>query len=156
MKAFAFRLEQVLHWRQTQVNLQKSRVAGAAGRLAEIAANLEARRAELATAAARIAEAPTGAALASYAGFRERSRVRIGDLEAQALAAQRALTLEMKRLTEANQRSRLLEHLKQAGQDRWSREFDREIAAFADEAFLCRMHLRRTEKIQLKTERTGA
>jgi flagellar export protein FliJ len=151
MKAFTFRLEQALCWRHTQVDLQKSRVAGAAGQVAEIGATLETRRSELADAAARIAEGPTGAALASYAGFKQKSRALIGDLEAQALAAQRALTLEMNRLTEASQRSRLLENLKQTGQARWHREFDREIAAFADEAFLFRI-----QKIQLKTGRTGA
>jgi flagellar export protein FliJ len=139
MKAYTFRLEQALRWRETQAILQKTRVAGAVGHLAEIVASLEARRVELANAAVRIAYGPTGAALASYAGFREKSRARIGDLEAQALAAQRALDLEMNRLMEANQRSRLLENLKRAGQDRWRREFDRELAAFADEAFLCRI-----------------
>jgi hypothetical protein len=151
VKNFSFRLEQALRWRQTQVSLQKSRVAGAAGVVAEIAATLEVRRAELANAAARIAEGPTGAALVSYAGFKEKSRARIGELEAQALAAQRTLTVEMNRLTEAGQRSHLLENLKQAGETRWRREFDRELADFADEAFLCRL-----QKIQSKTGRTGA
>jgi hypothetical protein len=139
MKAFTFPLEQALRWRETQVNLRKSRVAGAAGRLAEIAAILEGRRTELANAAARIVDAPTGAALVSYAGFREKSRARIRDLEAQALVAQRTLTLEMNGLTEARQRSRLLENLKRTDQTRWRREFDRELATFADEAFLCRI-----------------
>jgi hypothetical protein len=138
MKAFAFRLEQALRWRQTHANLQKTRVAGAAGRLAEIAASLEARRAELANAAIRIADGPTGTALDSYAGFREKSRAGIGDLEAHALAAQRTLDLEMNRLIEANQRLRVLENLKRTGQGRWRREFDRELAAFAEEAFLYR------------------
>jgi flagellar export protein FliJ len=139
VKAFSFRLDQALRWRETQVNLQKSRVAVATGRLAEIAAALEARRAELASAAVRIVEEPTGAALASYAGFNQKSRARIGDLETQAIVAQRTVTLEMNRLIEANQRARLLENLKQTAQDRWRREFDRELAAFADEAFLCRI-----------------
>jgi hypothetical protein len=143
MKAFTFRLEQALRWRETQATMQKTRVAGAAGRLAEIADSLEARRVELANAAVRIADGPTGAALASYAGFREKSRARIRDLDAQALAAQTALTLEMNRLMEANQRSRLLENLKRTGQDRWRREFDRELAAFADEAFLSRIQAKR-------------
>jgi hypothetical protein len=142
MKAFTFPLEQALRWRETQVNLRKSRVAGAAGRLAEIAAILEGRRAELANAASRIVDGPTGAALVSYAGFREKSRAWIRDLEAQALAAQRTLTLEMNGLTEARQRSRLLENLKQTDQTRWRREFDRELATFADEAFLCRTKAR--------------
>jgi branched-subunit amino acid aminotransferase/4-amino-4-deoxychorismate lyase len=139
VKAFTFRLEQALRWRETQVSLQKSRVAGAAGRLAEIAATLEAQRADLANAADRIVEEPTGAALASYAGFKQKSRARIGDLEAQALISQRTVTLEMNRLIEATQRARLLEHLKQAGQDQWRRRFDRELSASADEAFLCRI-----------------
>jgi flagellar export protein FliJ len=147
MKAFTFRLEQALRWRETQVGLQKLRVAAAAGRLAEIVATLEARRAEVTNAATRIVDGPTGAALASYAGFKQKSRARIGDLEAQALVAQRTLTLEMNRLLEADKRSRLLENLKRTDQDRWRREFDRELAVFSDEAFLSR--------IQSK-KRTGA
>jgi flagellar export protein FliJ len=145
VKAFGFRLEQVLRWRETQVNLQKPRVAVAAGRLQEIAATLEARRAELSAAASRIMEAPTGDALVSYAAFRERSNARILDGEAQALVAKRTLNIEMNRLVEANQKVRLLENLKRTAQGRWNREFDRELAAFADEAFLCRL--------QSKTER---
>jgi len=47
MKAFTYRLEQVLRWRETQVNLRKSAVAVAAGRLAEIEAIREVRKAEL-------------------------------------------------------------------------------------------------------------
>jgi hypothetical protein len=148
MKTFAFRLDQVLRWRETQVSLRKSAVAGAAGRLAEIRATGEARKAELSSAAARIANGPTGGALASYAGFREKSLAGIRDSEAQALVAQRTLTLEMNRLIEARQKLRLLENLKRTDQDRWRREFDRELAAFADEAFLGRL--------QSKAGRTGA
>jgi len=139
MKAFTYRLEQVLRWRETQVNLRKSAVAVAAGRLAEIEAIWEARRAELSTAVAGIGGGPTGSVLGSYAGFKERSLARIRDSEAQALVAQRTLTLEMDRLIEAGQKLRLLENLKRTDQDRWRREFDRELAAFADEAFLCRL-----------------
>jgi flagellar export protein FliJ len=146
MKAFTFRLEQALRWRDTQVNLRKSAVAGAAGRLAEIEAVLDARKAELSGAAARIVDAPTGAALESYAGFREKARARIRDSEAQAVVAQRTLTLEMNRLIEARQKLRSFENLKRTGEERWRREFDRELAAFADEAFLCRFQ----SKIQSK------
>ena len=143
MKAFTFRLEQTLRWRDTQVNLQKSHVAVAAGRLAEIEATLEARKAELSTAAARIVDRPTGGTLESYAGFKEKSRARIRDSEAQVLVAQRTLTLEMNRLIEARQKLRLFENLKRTGEVRWQKEFDRELAAFADEAFLCRLQANR-------------
>ena len=143
MKAFAFRLEQSLRWRDTQLDLQRSRVAAAAGRLAEIVAVLDARKAELLIAAARILEAPTGGTLDSYAAFKEKSRARIRDSEGQVLVAQRTLTLEMNRLIEARQKFRLLENLKSTGEDRWRREFDRELAAFSDEAFLCRLRSRK-------------
>jgi len=148
MKAFTFRLEQTLRWCETQASLQKSHVAVAAGRLSEIGAALAARKAELSTAAARIVDEPTGGTLESYAGFKEKSRARIRDSEAQALVAQRTLNLEMNRLIEARQKMRLFENLKRAGEVRWRREFDRELAAFADEAFLCRL--------QSKRGRTGA
>jgi hypothetical protein len=142
MKAFSFRLEQALRWRRTQVDLQKSRVAGAAGRLAEIQAFLEARQAELSNATAGIGSAPTGFGLGSYAVFKDRSIARIRDLQAQALVAQRTVALEMNRLIEANRRVKLVENLKHGAHDRWLREFDRELAAFADEAFLCRRQSR--------------
>ncbi len=60
--------------------------------------------------------------------FKEKSRARIRDSEAQALVAQRTLNLEMNRLIEARQKMRLFENLKRAGEVRWRREFDRETA----------------------------
>jgi hypothetical protein len=138
MKAFTFRLEHALRWRETQVGLQKSRVAVSAGRVAEIEATLDALRSELSIAAAGIIDGPTGIALESYSRFHERSSARIRDFEAQALAAQRALVLEMNTLIEAGQKVRLLENFKQSEQGCWRREFDRELVAFADEAFRSR------------------
>jgi len=139
MKAFTFRLEQARRWRETQVDLMKLRAAAAAGRLAGIEAELEAERSGLSTAAARILDGPTGGALESYARFIEKSRAHIRDLEAQSLAAKRTLTLEMNRLIEANRRLKLIENLKHAGRERWRKEFNGELADFADEAFLSRL-----------------
>ena len=67
---------------------------------------------------------------------RNRSRTRIRDLEGRRPSPQRALALEMNRLVEANRKVRLVENLKQRDEGRWRREFERELAAFADEAFL--------------------
>jgi hypothetical protein len=139
MKAFTFRLEQALRWRETQVNLQKARVAAAAGRLAETEALLAARNAGLANAAARITDGPTGDALGLYAGFRRKSLAGIRDCEAQVLVLQRNLTLELNGLIEANRKLQLIENLKQTDRALWRKEFDRELAAFADEAFLSRI-----------------
>ncbi|HEY3824617.1 MAG TPA: hypothetical protein VGL82_08660 [Bryobacteraceae bacterium] len=143
MKAFTFRLEQALRWRETQVNLRKARVAVATARLAEIEALREARKAEMSAAAAGIVDGSTGAGLASYAGFREKARAGIRDAEAQTLVAQRTLTLEMNGLMEARRQLRLLENLRHAAETRWQQDFDRELATFADEVFLSRMQSRR-------------
>jgi hypothetical protein len=139
MKAFSFRLEQARRWRETQVDLGKTRVAAAAGRLAGIEEELEAERSGLSTAAARILDSPTGGALESYARFIEKSRAHIRDFEAQSLAAKRTLTLEMNRLIETDRKLRVLDNFKHASQERWRKEFDRNLADFADEAFLCRL-----------------
>ncbi len=139
MKAFSFRLEQALRWRAAQVDLGKTRAAAAAGQLAGINAELEAQRSGLSTAAARILDGPTGGALESYARFKEKSHARIRNLEGGALAARQLLTLEMNRLIELNQKLRLIENFKHSSQGRWRKEFDRELADFADEAFLARI-----------------
>lgn len=144
MKAFTFRLEQALRWRETQVRVQKSRVGEAAGHATRIQILLDTWRAEAASSAAQIVHSPTGMALASYAGFVNRSRVRIGDLNTKLAAAQRAVAVEMERLLDANRKVRLLENLKQAEQDRWHRDFDRELATFTDEAFLARQRSKGT------------
>ncbi len=139
MKAFSFRFDQVLRWRDMQVALQESRLAAAVARLAEIRASLESCNRELSAAAASIATAQTGADLAAYADFRRRTRARIRDLESQAQIAQRAVALETTRLVEANQRRKLIANLKDKAQTAWRHEFDRELSAFADEAFLARL-----------------
>jgi flagellar export protein FliJ len=144
VKAFTFGLEQALRWRETQVRVQKSRVAAAAGHADGIRTMLDSRRAEAASGAAQIIHSPTGMALASYAGFMDRSRVRISDLETKTMAAQRTVAVETERLLDANRKLRLLENLKRAAQDRWQRDFDRELATFTDEAFLARQHSKGT------------
>lgn len=138
MKAFSFRLDQVLRWRQMQVTLQEARLAAAAARLAEIRAAIDSRNRELTAAATSIATTRTGADLALYSDFRQRIRIRIRDLESQAQIAQRTVAQETARLVEANQKRKLLENLKADARSEWTRAFDRELSAFADEAFLNR------------------
>ncbi|HEX4274576.1 MAG TPA: flagellar FliJ family protein [Bryobacteraceae bacterium] len=140
MKAFAFRLEQVLRWRETQVNLQKARLAGAAGKLAEIEAKLRGLQTELQAAASQLIDAArgdvTGLGLDTYAGFRRRSNGHIRGLEAQAVAARKIVEVETRQLIDVNRKLRAIENLKHAELGEWRRQFDRELAAFTDEAFL--------------------
>ncbi len=136
MKTFSFRLEQVRRWRETEVSLQESRVAAASARVAEIRAGIEARRGDL--AGARVDGSSDGSALHAYAAFRKRTEARIRELEGQMITAQRALAVEMNRFIEANRKMKLIDNLKQRARTAWTREFERELANFADEAFLSR------------------
>jgi hypothetical protein len=136
MKAFAFRLEQALRWRGTQVTAQQSRVAASAAQRSAVAALLTSARAEAAGGAADIIREPTNFPLSSYAAFVDRSRASIRQLEANLAIAERALAVERDLLVSASRKLRLLENLKQDAQLRWRRDFDRELSAFADEAFL--------------------
>jgi hypothetical protein len=139
MKAFSFRLEQALRWRGTQVAVQQARVAAAAAQRAAIEALLVSARAEAVGGAADIIDitrGPTGFPMSSYAVFIERSRTRILQLDASRAVAERALAAERDQLVAANRKLRLLENLKHDAQLRWRIEFDRELSAFADEAFL--------------------
>ena len=100
---------------------------------------LDSRRAEAASGAEQIVREPTGMALASYASFIDKSQLQIRGLETKLAAAQLAFASEMEHLLDANRKLRLLENLKRTEQGRWRQECDRELAAFADEAFLCRL-----------------
>jgi hypothetical protein len=152
MKAFEFRLEQARRWREAAVGSHKAHVAAAAERTAESSSLLDSRRAELAEGAMQVTRAPDGHTLACWAAFADRSRGQISDLQNKALAAQQALAAEMRRMIEANRKLRLVENLRKTGYEEWRRDFDRELSAFADEAFLSRSAL---AKLQSK-KRTGA
>lgn len=139
MKAFTFRLEQALRWRGAQVAAQQSRVAAAAAQRSAVQALLTSAKAEAAGGAADIIDitrGPAGFPLPSYAAFIDRSRAKIRQLEANLAATERALAVERDLLLAVNRKLRLLENLKHDAQLRWRAEFDRELAAFADEAFL--------------------
>ena len=139
MKTFSFRLEQVLRWREMQLGLQRARVATAAGKVSQSQSLVDSRKKEEAASAEQIRREPTGLALASYARHAETSRVRIVEAEQKLAAAQQALTAETDRLLESNRKLRLLEDLRDAGYRAWRMEHERELAAFADEAFLGRV-----------------
>lgn len=141
MKAFDFRLEKVLRWRETQLHLRKTRVADATAEVVRIHAAIEALAAEGLQGAALIAREPAAAVFIAYAGFLDRTRARTRQLKDQLAKAKLNLAAETDRLVEANRKLRLLENLKSGKQNEWRKEFDRETANFADEAFLARKGL---------------
>jgi hypothetical protein len=139
MKAFSFRLEPVVRWREMQLGLQRGSAAAAMGKVSQLQALLDLRTAEGDAGSEQIRREPTGVVLASYARHVETSRARIREAADQLAAAQRAFAAEMDRLLDANKKLRLIEDLRQARHREWRIEHERELAAFADEAFLGRV-----------------
>jgi hypothetical protein len=117
---------------------QQARVAAAVARRSGILTQLDAIKAEAAICAADIIREPAGVALAACPAFAARSLARTRQLDADFAATDRALAVEMDLLVVANTKLRLLENLRSREQARWRTEFDRELSAFADEAFLSR------------------
>jgi flagellar biosynthesis chaperone FliJ len=136
MKAFRFQLDQARRWREAQVNLQKASVAVAAGQLAQLESAIQAQRCALENAGRQTVAGTTGSLMQSYAAFRAATTARLHEYESQAIVARQNVTLEMNRLIEANQKLGVIEKLKSSDYAKWRSDFDRELAAFADEAFL--------------------
>jgi flagellar export protein FliJ len=136
VKSFTFRLEQVLRWREVELRLQESRVAAASAALANIRVSLERIRAQLESA--RVEDTADGAALGAYAAFRDRAEAHIRKLEGESVAAKQVVDAEMNRLVETSRKMKLIENLKERARTSWTREFERELSAFADEAHLSR------------------
>ena len=147
MKAFTFRLEKVLRWREAQLDIEKSRAAAALAHISQIQAAIEHQRSETAEAAQYIAREPGGNAIGAYGRFLERNRARSREFNEQMGAARKALAAELKRVVEANRKLHLLEKLKSAERTRWRSEFDHELGQFADEAFLGRLQSNRRSRL---------
>ena len=140
MKAFRFRLEKVLAWRRTELEVEQYRTRQLALELEET----ERARAQLAvdrTAAERAvvgAASIDGAELASHAAYMARLSRKAQELQRQRAEQEQRLTEQHKRLMEARRRFRLLERLKARRQEEWLVEFNRELENFAAESHLAR------------------
>jgi len=138
VKAFEFRLEPALRWRSMQLRLEREAVARAAGQVAAIQSELNARHAELRAGGAELVAAGS-VAFASWSAYVERCRRRIRTLNDQLPLARKALAAQMQKMVEAHQRLRVLENLRSDDHAGWERELSRETEAFAGEAYLAGM-----------------
>ena len=146
MKAFRFRLEQVLRWRETQVGVQKSRTAMAAAKLSELQAALAGLRREAQENATAIANSQSGVLMSQYAHFAARSRRKIDAVSARVREAERALDAEKALLVKAERDRKLLEQVRAARAAEWQAGFERELEAFAGESFLGRIQSKKTPR----------
>lgn len=144
MKAFRFPLDQALRWRSTQFDLAKARVAAATAKAAQLRSGAEALKVELQNQRLALTRGGPGrdyAAWNTYSGAADR---RLQTLAVQIRAAEAEVSDCMKALLEADRQMRLLTNLRTQYQGRWTAEFNRELEAFAAEAFLSKLQLRKS------------
>jgi hypothetical protein len=138
MKAFQFRLAQVLRWRREQLDLEQARLRRCAAALAE----LDRTRAELEAAALRTEvqlrnwSALAGRDLAALAAFRSHVQNQEGILAARRLECRKQFEAQQQVTLEARRNCRLLERLEERRLAEWRRECDRELEQFAAESHL--------------------
>lgn len=139
MKAFSFRLDHALRWRATQLDLEKSRTAAAAKRLADIRQTQETLRSDLVRSTGQLGPVSDGSSLELLDAWKAKARRRIAELEKFAQRAQADLARQTQLMLEANRRHKLIENLKADAKAQWSADFGRELEAFAGESFLGRL-----------------
>jgi flagellar protein FliJ len=141
MKNFRFRLERVLDWRRTELELEQARVQQQLRELMELdseRANIEAAgiRAEIEVRAWRPL---AGSDLTALAAFRQHVIGKEKQIEARREEARRRLESRKTAMIEARRRSELLERLKQRRLAEWRAASDRELEQLAAESYVARL-----------------
>jgi hypothetical protein len=138
--AFRFPLDRVLAWRRSQLDAEQAEFR----QRADAVAAIDRERAELeasgVAAEVQIRECRTleGRDLEALARFRAWVRTRDSRLADERVARQRALGEQRTRMLEARRRCRLLERLKERRLAEWTDAAEKELEAFAAEAYLAR------------------
>ena len=138
MKAFHFRLDSALRWRNTQLRMEQENLSRISGHLAMLQTQLMTKHTELRAASADLATTGS-AAFASWSAYTERSYKQIHTLEEQLQQGRKVQALQTRKTVEAHQKVRVLENLKRDEHAIWTLELNRETEAFAGEAFLARL-----------------
>lgn len=131
MKSFHFRLDRVLDWRRTELEMEENRLRKMHATLAAIdreRAGLEstcdqACRALLARASV------DGAELQLLSGYRTAVKLQCARLDQQRREGEKAAAEQQQRLMAARRKLRLLENLKDRRLAEWKYETDRQIEA---------------------------
>ncbi len=141
MKAFHFRLEPAVRWRETQLRLERESVSRAAAKVAKIQNDIIATYTALRSGSSELMNAGT-AAFHSWSSYVDRCNRNIAQLQEQLSHARKALVAATEQMVEAHQNLKVLENLKHDDHAKWERDLNRETEAFADEAFLARLQAR--------------
>ena len=145
MQPFRFRLEKVLAWRATQLEMEQYQMKRLSAELDAI----ERGRALLVVERARAESTVLGAGridgadLAAHAAFLVHLGHQEQELERRRLEQEKRLAQQHQRLIEARRRVRLLERLKSRRRVEWELELTKELEQFAAEAHLARWNAER-------------
>lgn len=138
MRRFQFRLERVLGWRRTQLELEEYR-------LRQLSAEMERIRSEEARLAAERTREEhqllgrdqcAGEDLAAHSAYLEALRRQGKQLEQRRQEQERRIAAQHERVMEARRNCRLLERLRARAWNTWQAQADRETEALAAEAHL--------------------
>lgn len=141
MTNFRFRLDKVLAWRRTQLQLAEvefRREAGALALLDQALAELEARGART-EVEVRDWSPLSGSDLAALDGFRRYVGRHGKELAAKRAEQARKLAEREQAMLEARRRCRLLERLRERRLEEWQAEDKRELEQLAAESHLARL-----------------
>lgn len=146
MTAFRFRLEKVLAWRRTQLELEDAKLKMQIAGLAE----LDRSRAELEATAIRSEvevrdwNPLAGQDLAALSNFHLHVQNREKDLAERRREAVQQIEAQQQAMLEARRRCRLLERLEERRLAEWKVAADREIEQLAAESYLSGLTRRRS------------
>lgn len=138
MKAFHFSLEQVMRWRASQVDVEKSQFSSAVARVNAVSSAIALLTSELESGALTRTNGVSGAELALWDAYDARTRRQLAAMQVQRLEAETAASACRQALVEADRRLKLLQNLKKNQHNRWMTDWNRELEAFASESFLGR------------------
>lgn len=140
MTAFRFRLDKVLAWRRSQLEVEEARYRQC---LAAIAA-LDRARAELeasgiqAETQVRKWHPVAGSDLSALDSFRRGIRTRESNIAERRAESVKMAEKQLKTVLEAQRRCRLLDRLRERRREEWTKANDRELEEVATESFLAR------------------
>jgi hypothetical protein len=140
MKRFEFRLDRVLEWRRTQLEIELAHLGALTGealaldrRRGQVQADyVAAERSLISSASVEAGE------LAALDRYRVWSRQESARLLARRAEWDQKISAQREKVIEARRAGRLLERLKEKRRAEWTVEFDREIENLAGELYLAR------------------
>ncbi|MCL6545765.1 MAG: hypothetical protein K6T61_11090 [Bryobacteraceae bacterium] len=140
MRRFQFRLERVLSWRKTQLELEEYRLRQLSAALEAIERNKARLAAERTLAESQLLSRTqlNGQELAAHSAYLAALHREEKQTEHRRQQQQRLIEAQLQRVTEARRQCRLLERLRARAWSAWQAELDRETEALAAEAHLAR------------------